>query len=284
MTLTLKQCVALSGEVYAAFKVLEDNPGSAEMWAHVRTANADALDDLPVWNPLTIGDRVLDPHELRFGPFVDVTLAKHHLRITSASRATLLEHVARALQEAATLMERRAGGDYSPDTNAERFPKVELPAPSVATPKAAPKGDAVVTLTELLNHKEQTQSQKARTYDAYRSRVRDFAKFIGHEDARRVTRENIRDWRTNLQERGLSTKTINDGYLTSVKAALSHGEEEFSIPNVAARIRDKRDAPGRVAARTTPTNRRCASCAQHLGARRRTCPFPIDVRCSGLRG
>lgn len=112
--------------------------------------------------------------------------------------------LARALQEAATGLGRYGGGDYSPDTNTGRFPEVGLPAPSVATPRAAPKGDGVLTLAELLNHKEKTPSQKAKTDDGHRFRVRDFAKFIGHEDARRVTREEIRDWRTNLQARGAS--------------------------------------------------------------------------------
>jgi len=42
----------------------------------------------------------------------------------------------------------------------------------------------------------------------------------------------------------LAKKTINDQYLTSLKVALNHGVREFDLPlNVAAGIRDERDAP-----------------------------------------
>jgi integrase len=241
--LTLKQCVALSGQMYRLFKsILEDDPGEAGKWAQRRREWAAAEADS---TPGPLGDLKIRPkRELRhqWGTWIDGELTARRLRVDEDTYARLLVEFDRAIGDLGLLLERRAGGDFGPDLIEQRFPAIELPVPHA--PAVPAKAADELTLTSLLNHKEQTQSQRARTYDGYRSRVRSFAAFLGHEDARRITRDNIRDWRNHLQEQKLSAKTINDGYLTAVKAALSHGEDEFGIANVAAGIRDKRDAAG----------------------------------------
>ncbi len=237
--LTLKQCVALSGEIYRLYKSFEDEP---EAFAHLaeRKRQADEERGRSEKDPRQ-GLKIKRPATLRerWGTWVDGALADRHLRVDEQSYQTLLREFDRAFGDAAALLERRAGGDFGPDATEHRFPEVKLP---VTTPAQAKPSAEVLTLTALLDHKQKTQSQKARTFTAYRSCIKNFAAFVGHEDARRVTREDIRRWRDNLMASGLSPKTINDKYLTSVKAALSHGEEEFGITNPAAGLRDKRDA------------------------------------------
>lgn len=246
VTLNLKQAVALAGEVYRDFKVFEDDPGSPERWAHVRAVNADAMNGRPYPHPLMINkDNLLDPLEERFGGFVDAVLNRHHLRVDAASRRKVLDQVARAMDEVAALLGKRAGGDYSPDTNAQRFPPLELPQP-VKTRKANARAasDDTSTLSGLLAHKQRTQSKKEATIIVYRGYLGKFRDFIGHEIAAKITKDDVRRWRDHLIAQGLATKTINDQYLAALKSTLAHGVKEFDLPaNVAAGIRDERDAP-----------------------------------------
>ncbi|MGV3576620.1 MAG: DUF6538 domain-containing protein [Devosia sp.] len=245
VVLTHKQTVELAGEVYRAFVLTEDDPGPAELWATVQRENADILSSRPVPNPLTIKPDTMDLKDMRFGPFVDATLAKRHLRVTPETRQKVLVETARAMQEAASLLERRAQGDYRPDETAARFPP-----PSAIKPIEAQKGtksagsDNTDSLQGLLAHKHRTQSKKEATYVSYRGYLGKFRDFIGHEIAAEVTKSDVRRWRDHLIDQGLATKTINDQYLASLKSTLAHGVKEFDLPfNAADRIRDGRTGP-----------------------------------------
>lgn len=243
--LTNEQTVALAGEVYRDFKLLEADPGNAELWSKVQAENEIALKTRSAPNPLTIRATNLDLVDLRFGPFVDAVLAKHQITAEPASRAAVLKHTANALQASAELLQRRANGDYSSDTHADRFPPVSTlePVKRKRRSKASTEVDTN-TLTGLLAHRQLTQSHKEATFSMYRGCLRQFSEFIGHEDAFRITKGDVRRWRDHLIGRGLATKTINDQYLASLKSTLAHGVKEFDLPaNVAASMRDERDAP-----------------------------------------
>jgi integrase len=57
----------------------------------------------------------------------------------------------------------------------------------------------------------------------------DLGKFVGHNDANRLTKQNLIEWRdTKLQ--GLSTKTVADVYMASVRAVLRWAAENGRIP------------------------------------------------------
>jgi hypothetical protein len=78
-TLTLKEAVALAGEVYKAFAgALEDDPGEAETWRRVREDNEAALAGQYGMASLLIGEdaRKTAALEERFGAFADVVLAR----------------------------------------------------------------------------------------------------------------------------------------------------------------------------------------------------------------
>ena len=121
--LTLKETVALAGEIYKAFSdALEDDPGEAETWRRVREDNAAAMAGQYGTAFLLIGDdaRKAAALEQRFGAFADVVLARKGIRVEAASRAKLLQQVARALDEVAEKLQRNAEGDYRADANASR--------------------------------------------------------------------------------------------------------------------------------------------------------------------
>lgn len=243
--LTLKQITALAGEMYHAISAaLEDDPGEAALWAQRRRERAEVGAKLKVSPAAAL--MIRPPSlEARLGSWVDGALKQHHLTVTPETYQRLLVEFDRAVGDVATLLERRSRGDYSPDAVAQRFPPVEIEQ-RVAAPKAAKAvgGDDPTTLTGLLAHKQRTQSKKDDTFDKYRGCLKNFIAFVGHEEVGRITKDDVRRWRDALIKRGLAKKTINDQYLTSLKVALNHGVKEFDLPtNVAANIRDERDAP-----------------------------------------
>jgi hypothetical protein len=125
--LSLRQCVALSGEVYRVLKsALEDEPGPAGQWATRRREAEEResqfkggpLDALKIGRPRSLSER--------WGTWVDGTLADHHLRVDAKSYERLLAEFDRAFGDVAELLERRARGDFGPDQTEQRFPAFEI--------------------------------------------------------------------------------------------------------------------------------------------------------------
>ncbi|UJW87849.1 site-specific integrase [Devosia sp. SL43] len=236
--LTLKEIVALAGEAFRAFQRLEDDPGDPEIWSRVIEENFRAFNgETPYPFIGTEEQRYLQAMESRFGGFVDATLMHQKVRVTDSTRRKLLEQFERALRDAAELLLKRSTGNFSSDTRGDKYP-------SIGVAKQTSRGSSKLSLFALIDHKQKTQSQRADTFDKYRRCLRDFVKFTGHDDAKKITKTDVRGWRDALIERGLARKTINDQYLTSLKVALNHGVKEFDLAvSVAGGIRDERDAP-----------------------------------------
>lgn len=241
VSLTLKQITALAGEMYHTIrKVLEDDPGEAAQWAQ-RRRERDVVQRQTAKHPLRalmIGARSL---EARLGSWVDGALAEKKLSVDERTRTRCLVEFDRMAGDLALLLERRGKGDFSLDDVGDRFPRFEAPQQT-----AAQSSDVTgnLTLSGLRAHKQQTQTKKDATFKTYQGCVKRFQAFIGHENAAQITKDDVRRWRDDLINSGLAKKTINDQYLTSLKVALNHGVKEFDLPlNVAANIRDERDAP-----------------------------------------
>jgi integrase len=224
-SLTHKQIVALSGELYKTFAAsLEDDPGAAAMWEKVIAANEAAARGVTT-NPLRIPLPDEDPRvvslEARFGAFVDVVLRKKGLVIDDASRAILLRESGVALTDAAKKLKRNAEGDYRPDTEASRFPAWE-PAGSSNRPSGG-------TLTGLVDDwwKEQQREDGAKpsTHESYSGTMRKFVAFLGHDDASRVTTENViafKDHRLKQVDqrtgKPISARTIKNNDLAGLRS------------------------------------------------------------------
>jgi len=99
-----------------------------------------------------------------------------------------------------------------------------------------------LSLEYLLDHKAESQTIKAKTIADTRTHLKKFIAFVGHDDARRVTKDNVREWRDSLLAAGdLSPKTVSDRYLSALRSVLSHGVREFDLPlNPASDIRVKK--------------------------------------------
>lgn len=142
VTLSQKQIVALSGEVYARLTAAsEDNPGPAEFWDWILK-----LQTKPVGSGLRIpmsGEASTATAPANVWETVDRALARHGIVATEDSRKRLLFELRQVHHEAAQRGRQLAGGDYRRDTNLERFPAFQKPEA-----KAKPEG--AVSLTGLV--------------------------------------------------------------------------------------------------------------------------------------
>ena len=170
-----------------------------------------------------------------YGTESDAALAAHGLNIRLGSRNLLNLQMARLMAAAWRGLEARRSGDYRAVSELDAAPRWQR-SPAHSDNKRG------LSLFKLLDHKAASQSMKPKTVRDIRAYVTKLADFVGHEDARRIAKDDIRRWRDSLTACGdLSPKTVNGRYLSAVSSVLAHGVREFDLPaNVAAGIRDNR--------------------------------------------
>ena len=170
---------------------------------------------LDVIEALPPGDSTLSL-EIRFGLITTHVLNQHGLNITHESRRKLMQHVANAALDAGWAMKRAAQGDYTPDPNANRFPPIN-----------ALSNKNSQTLTDLFDlwwKEANAAGRKLSTYESYEKTIRYLVSFLKHDDANRVTAEDIvafKDYRlaTPSKQTGRvpSAKTVKDSDLAALK-------------------------------------------------------------------
>lgn len=227
--LTHKQCVALSGELYRSWAadleasrrvtlqveadgtVIRDYGMDLEAQAAAYTLEADKAD-------LLEGDAL----EVHLGPLVGRLLLRRGIAtVAGETRGVLLKEFARALAAGMRVRARKAGGDYRPDPEAERFP--EWSSPSVV---AAPEAPAV-SLRGLFKGwwaEAENAGRSVSTKESYETAVEALVGFLGHDDAGRVSADDVVRFKEHLvtttnprTEKPLSAKTIKDSYLAGVR-------------------------------------------------------------------
>lgn len=175
--------------------------------------------------------------EASYGSDTRAALANKSLCVDRGTRNLVNMEMARLMGAAQRGLEARRVGDYSPVRELEVAPKF---VPLSSSHPAMIASD-VLTLEFLLDHKAKTHNSRIKTVSDNRSYIRKFAEFVGHNDARRVVKEDVRRWRDSLMATGLSPKTITSKYLSALGAVLSHGVKEFDLPsNSASGILDNR--------------------------------------------
>ena len=269
--LTQKQAVALSGEVYRlVVERFETEPGEPEVWEAFKGFSYAALDGR-VPNPPTISwHEIMDERraaldifgvssgpvlldvidslppgdnnrslEVRFGLLTSWVLARHGLEVTPGSRAKLLHQVGVAAIYAGKTLRRAAEGDYSPDPDAARFPPVEI-QPSSRGAKAPVNTSGKTSLTGLEEAwwaEALTIGKSESTHESYANSFRLLAKFLKHNDASRVTPEDIiafKDHRLKTINpktgKAVSPKTIKGSDLTAFKSVFDWAVSNRKLP------------------------------------------------------
>lgn len=178
--------------------------------------------------------------EAMHGADTDAALAARGLHVDAVTRRLMNLEATAFMGAAQRGLEARRGGDWSEVRELVVAPAFVASAPA---PESR-NGGGGLSLEFLLDHKAKTTSIRPKTVSDNRAYLRKFVAFLGHDDARRVQREDVRRWRDSLMETGLSPKTITDKYLSAVRAVLTHGVKEFDLPfNAASGIADNRAAP-----------------------------------------
>jgi integrase len=208
-SLSQKEIMALAGVYYRETVAgIEEEPGLPETFSHWLRLDREAADAgaLERW----------------VGPCANDLLRRQGLHIDAPSRARLLSALNGASIQAAEHLKRNAEGDYGHDPKASRFPEW--------SPKGAgkpPPAKGRTSLTEILEDwwkEAKATGRKPSTYESYSNTVKGFIAHLGHEDAARVSPDDVvsfKDHRlASLNPRTgkpISPKTVKDSDLVALK-------------------------------------------------------------------
>jgi len=244
VSLTQRQATALAGEFYRAWAngegresviAIEHVPGVG--WQRTYSNHVDGDE----WNAvLTNWDRLAEgaePSDLEkpLGVIVDrLLLAKGIKQVAAETRGVILSAFWQAGKDAFERRKRNAEGDYSPDSKSERFPEW-VPPHSVA------RSGTKVSLKALVEGwwvEAQATGRKPSTYDSYRRTVAALVDHLGHDDAARVTRDDVvrfKDHRiasVNPQNgRRISPRTVKDSDLAGLKSVFGWAVTNGKLPS-----------------------------------------------------
>jgi integrase len=196
--MTHREVFALAGDWYRwAKERWEDDPGRATMWGILQHAASR-------WDADTI--------QREMAPYVDQALTERALNVDNESRKRLAVAMHGAVRDAAALLKRRAEGDYGPDAHKDRFPEWR---PDAARPSVVVD---VMTLFEGWERESRAAGVTEKTINEYRSVLRRFVAFLGHNDATRITPHDVVAWKDKRITDGRSPKTVKDVDLSAMRS------------------------------------------------------------------
>lgn len=248
-SLSHKDMVALSGETYRLYQEIHrDNPGEPDDWMYHKAFTRAALEGR-IQNPppaalmpneanaaiglFGTGDLTAavdampvgryDALEQRFGLLADWVLIRHRIHLSIEDRRRFLRLVGTASLDAGWQLRRHAEGDYSPDPKAQRFPSIE----SVVAVKPR---QTITGLLELWWVEAKATGRSQNTYDTYKGAIDRLIKHLGHDDANRVTEQDMlafKDARLKI----VTAKTLKDGDLPGIKSVFSWAVDNRKLTN-----------------------------------------------------
>lgn len=240
--LTHRQATALAGELY---RVWADSESRARSVAMVHTPGVGWAPDTESheeqeahWAAVTEmwervgGDGAAKKLEKALGPIVDrLLLTKGIRRVDGESRALLLTAFWMALRDAFGARQRNAGGDYSLDPKAARFPEWQAPADAPKEPKRGASTNSLAGLVEDWWKEAKRAGRKQSTYESYRNSMARLVTFLKHDAASRVTPEDIVRFKDYRVQSGVSPKTVKDGDLAGLKTVFGWAVVNRRLPS-----------------------------------------------------
>ena len=125
-------------------------------------------------------------------------------------------------QKAALTLKRHATGDFSPEGWIERPRQPFDPAPT-------PSPSKPVSLQTLLDGWAAEKQPTQKTIYSWKRVLEQLGTFVGHNDAARLTPDNLLQWKAGLLQAGLRTKTIRDSKIAPLRAILQWGVDNRKI-------------------------------------------------------
>lgn len=242
--LDVKQISALSGELYVGLaEALEGKAVvTAGQWSRVADVNERVRRG--EYGPLaklgihkTQADRIRACIEQRFGKIADTFLSARGIVTDAESRWKLINMASRDLTVMALRLARNAEGDFTPDEYPKRFPKFT---------QHSAQDKAQRTLTALVQAWHKAALDRGlvrRDADRIKRRFEVLIKFLGHDDAGRVTKQDIIRWKDQRLAIGRTVKVINDTDIASFSNVFNWGVDRewlSSNPTDGTRIKSKR--------------------------------------------
>ncbi|MGX7743148.1 site-specific integrase [Rhodopseudomonas parapalustris] len=160
--------------------------------------------------------------EAPLGPLIArMLLGKGIREIDGQSRLMLLEAFWKALREAFEVRTRYSMGDYRPPQYADRFPDWESGGlPQRSSSSNNPPNSKRIELTRLVADwwkEAESSGLKRSTHESYRNTVAKFVTFLGHDDASRVSKDDVLRFKEHRLASGVSAKTVKDSDLAALK-------------------------------------------------------------------
>jgi integrase len=204
---------ALAGVWYRRTKkIWERDPGRATMWTILHSA-AEGWDDAAA------------QREMR--PYVVELLQEEGLKLDEDTQFALAKAMHRAFKDVTALLDRRArNGDYGRDEVEARFPEWK----PEATPNDPPTRVPVMVLFADWEREARLANRTEKTLDEYRSLLQRFLDFVGHDDALRLTPDDVIRWKDARLAAGISLKTVKHSDLATLKSIFGWAEENRRIP------------------------------------------------------
>ncbi len=236
LVLTHSNAVALSGAVYRSWASGPDTASVTSLtwipdqdgWKIAEQPQHDHELEILHAGHAKAAERVaaFDPEGLRrLGETLLLSHGYSPKKFDDRSWSYLLKETQRALVDGLNAGATKAGGNYSLDPNSERFP--EWKEPETIAASRSPSS----TLTEILEgwwKESQATGLSPRTYESYKKSVTSLATFLKHEDAQRITPEDIIRYKDFLLTEArskhgkmLSDKTVKDSYLSGLKSVFN---------------------------------------------------------------
>jgi len=141
--------------------------------------------------------------------------------VDTSSREMVLRAFHLALRDAFEARQRNAEGDYRPDPKAERFPSFEQGPVKPPFPSSAKHKDTLAGLLEDWWKEAKAGGRTVSTHESYGRTVRQFAAFLGHDDAGRVAAEDVVRFKDHRIAEGVSLKTVRDSDLAALRSVFS---------------------------------------------------------------
>ena len=144
-------------------------------------------------------------------------LSSHGLAANSNNKTKLAHAVSTAMQNASLTLARYARGDFTSDSYSS--------GPRITSQQNRPETNAgkKITFERLFEGWVAEKKPGAKTQYAWERVLKQLAAFLGHNDASRLTADDLIRWKTSLIAAELKTKTIRDGKLAPVRAILQWG-------------------------------------------------------------
>lgn len=164
-------------------------------------------------------------HRMRCIDRTSARLVELGMIVDERSQLALARAIAGAYRRASIKLAEWAKGDFG----IERPGQILRPNP-VASDTAPMVVSAPVSFAELIKGWAAEQKPSPRTLYNWTGAVERLKKSVGHDDATRLTPDDMVRWKTSLIDAELKPKTIRDAYLAPVRAILGVAVRNRRLP------------------------------------------------------